>query len=126
MVLAVVTDIMFSSRIFAEGRAAGVDVKPARSLEKLRERLAGDSVQLVIIDLGAEGVDVMQAIAICRQQTAAIPVLAFASHVQGDIIAAARKAGADEVLARSAFVQRLPMILTQLANNARASSPQSN
>jgi hypothetical protein len=42
---------------------------------------------------------------------AAIPTVGFASHVQTDVIDAARRAGVGEVLARSAFAQRLPDIL---------------
>ena len=42
-----------------------------------------------------------------------IPIVGFASHVQTDVIEAARKAGVDDVLARSAFTQRLPEILAR-------------
>jgi hypothetical protein len=39
-------------------------------------------------------------------------MLGFVSHVDSDVIAAARAAGIDEVLARSAFAARLAEILT--------------
>ena len=42
-----------------------------------------------------------------------IPIVGYASHVQTDVIEAARKAGVDDVLARSAFTQRLPEILAR-------------
>ena len=42
---------------------------------------------------------------------AAIPTLGYASHVQTDVINAARQAGVGEVLARSAFTQQLGDIL---------------
>jgi len=35
------------------------------------------------------------------------------SHVHGDVIASARAAGIDQVLARSAFVERLGALLAQ-------------
>ena len=41
-----------------------------------------------------------------------IRTLGYASHVQTDTINAARKAGVDQVLARSAFADRLGEILT--------------
>jgi hypothetical protein len=41
-----------------------------------------------------------------------VATLGFVSHVDSEIIAAARAAGIDEVLARSAFVARLGEILT--------------
>ena len=84
------------------------------------EKLAAGGAQLVIIDLGADGFDALQAIDICRQHSPSPRVVAFASHVQGELIAAARKAGADEVLARSAFVGKLPALLGQLREDADA------
>jgi hypothetical protein len=39
------------------------------------------------------------------------PVIAFASHLDVDAIRAARDAGADRVLVRSAFVATLPDLL---------------
>jgi hypothetical protein len=42
----------------------------------------------------------------------AIHTLGYVSHVQTDVINAARTAGIDEVLARSAFSDRLGEILT--------------
>ena len=44
---------------------------------------------------------------------ASIPTVGYASHVQTDVINAARQAGVGEVLARSAFVQQLADILTR-------------
>ena len=46
---------------------------------------------------------------------ASIPTVGYASHVQTDVINAARQAGVGEVLARSAFVQQLAEILTRQA-----------
>ena len=43
-----------------------------------------------------------------------IRTLGYVSHVQTDVITAARSAGIDEVLARSAFSERLGQILTGL------------
>jgi hypothetical protein len=45
-------------------------------------------------------------------ETRGIKTLGFVSHVDSDAIAAAREAGIDEVLARSAFADRLGDILS--------------
>jgi CheY-like chemotaxis protein len=42
---------------------------------------------------------------------ASIPTVGFVSHVQADLIDAARAAGVDDVLARSVFTARLAEIL---------------
>jgi hypothetical protein len=39
-------------------------------------------------------------------------VIGFGSHVDRDLLAAARAAGCDQVLARSAFFSRLPQLLS--------------
>ena len=47
------------------------------------------------------------------QALARVPTVGFVSHVHTDVIDAARKAGVDNVLARSAFTQQLGDILTR-------------
>ena len=42
---------------------------------------------------------------------AGVPTVGYASHVQVDVINAARQAGVDEVLPRSAFTTQLAVIL---------------
>ena len=42
---------------------------------------------------------------------ASIPTVGYVSHVHVDMINAARAAGVDDVLARSAFTTRLPELL---------------
>jgi hypothetical protein len=46
-------------------------------------------------------------------ELASIPTVGYVSHVQTDLIAAARQAGVGEVMARSAFTQQLAEILTR-------------
>ena len=113
--IALVTDLIFSTKITGTAKALGGQVTVARSLDRLREVLAGPTggaapaAAQVIVDLNASAVDVMEAIRLAKQHGAR--VVAFLSHVQVNLAAAAREAGADQVLARSAFVERLPQIL---------------
>ena len=51
---------------------------------------------------------------------ARIPTVGFASHVQTEVIEAARRAGVGEVMARSAFTQRLPELLVRDQLECRA------
>jgi hypothetical protein len=43
---------------------------------------------------------------------AGIPIVGFVSHVEGALVAEARAAGFDRVMARSAFFSSLPELLT--------------
>jgi CheY-like chemotaxis protein len=112
-VLAVAADLLFGSRIRAAADAAGVAVHLARTaddaVEAARTRVPG----LILIDLDARKLDAVALIRRLRDPEIGIraPVVAFVSHVRTDAIDAARAAGADRVLARSAFVRELNALL---------------
>jgi CheY-like chemotaxis protein len=69
---------------------------------------------LVIFDLNSAKLRPLEVIAHLKADAALrdIPTLGYVSHVQTDVINAARSAGIDEVLARSAFSEQLGQILT--------------
>jgi CheY-like chemotaxis protein len=114
MVIAAVDDLMFASRISTTARQLGVEVRFVKSSEEIRTA-AMLQPSLVIFDLNSTRTDPLAAIAAMKSDAAlaSVPTLGFVSHVQGDVIAAARSAGVDEVLARSAFVEKLSDILSR-------------
>jgi CheY-like chemotaxis protein len=77
---------------------------------------------LVIFDLNATTLRPLDAVAALKADPdlRAIPTLGYVSHVQTDLIDAARRAGIDEVLARSAFSDQLGRILTGPATTTPA------
>lgn len=111
-VLLVVPDLFFATRIRTAATHVGItvaDVTAAAAAEACRQGRPA----LVIVDLGhAAALDALRGIA-----TAPGPrrVVAFGSHVDRERLAAARDAGADEVLPRSAFTVRLPELLRAAA-----------
>lgn len=113
MILALVDDLMFTSKIKTTANLLGVPVAFVRSgvsaLAEMRERPPA----LVIFDLNGRGTDPLGTLAAMQADPglAAIPTIGFVSHVQADLIEAARQAGVGEVLARSAFTARLAEIL---------------
>jgi DNA-binding NarL/FixJ family response regulator len=113
-IYAYVTDLLFSTKITSTGQALGVPVTVARSVDALAAQMnaagVGDA-HLVIVDLNASG-DPLEAIRRMKAQSAPPRVIAYVSHVQADLAAAARTAGADDVMPRSAFSKNLPAILT--------------
>ena|ERR1035437_4291711 len=110
VVIAVVTDLIFSTKITGTAKALGKSVSVARNLGRLSELLAAEGAARVIVDLNATGVDVMEAVRVAKGKGA--HVVAYLSHVQVELAAEARAAGADEVMARSGFVERLPELLS--------------
>jgi CheY-like chemotaxis protein len=113
--MCVVDDLMFSVKISTAAKALGVETLFERSATNVVDRVREKRPSLVIFDLNSSRLRPMEAIAALKadSELRAIPTLGFVSHVQADVIAAARQAGVDEVLARSAFSERLGEILTR-------------
>jgi DNA-binding NarL/FixJ family response regulator len=101
-ILALVRDLMFSGRISAEARAAGVLCRIIRESAKLTENEAGE---LLLVDL-----TLPEAIpaATAWRKASGLPVIGFAPHTDSQIISQAETAGFDQVLTRGRFVQVLP------------------
>jgi len=114
-IAAYVADLIFASKITAVATHVGVTVRVARSRDAFREAAA--AANGIIIDLNAEPGDAtVELLRELKRQSAAVPIVCFAAHVQTDLIKAARAAGGDQVLARQAFTAKLPAILTALAS----------
>ncbi|HEU4391933.1 MAG TPA: hypothetical protein VFV34_29370, partial [Blastocatellia bacterium] len=80
--------------------------------EQLEKALIEGTPSLIIVDLNAGRLDPIELVkAIKSSEMRRVPVLAFLSHVQVDLMRRAEEAGADKVMPRSAFSQRLPEIL---------------
>ena len=113
MVLVAVDDLLFSSKIRATAKQAGVELKFARSPQEILDQARALMPSLVIFDLNSATTDPIATIAALKSDAglASIPTLGYVSHVDADTINAARAAGTDQVLARSAFAAQLADIL---------------
>src|SRR5258708_19920534 len=109
-----VDDLMFSSKIKTAANQLGVDLRFSRAVDGALDTMRKNPTTLVIFDLNNERIGPLAIVAAMQQDPAlaSIPTVGYASHVQTDVINAARQAGVGEVLARSAFVQQLSQILT--------------
>lgn len=104
---------MFASKISAAAKQCGLQVSFARSSEETLHQARTVKPRLIILDLNSTRLDPLETVAALKadDELGAIRTLGFVSHVQAEVIAAARAAGIDEVLARSAFSARLGEIL---------------
>jgi CheY-like chemotaxis protein len=107
-------DLIFTSRITGVARTLGLSVQAARSVEAL-EALARQQVpRCVLVDLANPGLVVSDLLERLGAACAPMPrVVAYGSHVDAAGLRAARDAGCDVVLPRSAFVEQLPVQLPQ-------------
>jgi CheY-like chemotaxis protein len=113
MILAVVDDLMFTSKIKATASRLGVAVAFARSADAALAEMRKETPTLVILDLNNPRTDPLGTVTAMKRDPglSSIQTVGFASHMQTDVIEAARSAGIDHVLARSAFTAQLPDIL---------------
>ena len=113
MILAVLDDLMFTSRIRTAAGQLGVAVTFARSADAALAEMRKAPPSLLILDLNNPRTNPLAIVAGMKADAAlaSIPTVGYASHVQTDVIDAARQAGVDLVLARSAFTQHLAQIL---------------
>lgn len=115
-VLAVVTDLMFAVKISDAAKRTGFDVKFVKSEADALEESKASPI-LIILDLNAGGIDSVDlARKLKNSDGKGVPLLAFVSHVQGELKQQAHDAGCDVVLARSAFSTNLQQILKRHAS----------
>ena len=114
MILCVVDDLIFSIKISTAAKALAVPVFFERSPDMVLPRIRERQPSLVILDLNSAKLGPIDVIAQMKAdpELRGIRTLGYVSHVQTDVIGAARNAGIDEVLARSAFSERIGQILT--------------
>jgi len=113
MVLVAVDDFLFRSKIRTTGKQAGVELVFAQSSQDVLDQTRALKPTLVIFDLNSSKLEPMTTIAAIKQDPAlsGVRTLGFVSHVDADAISAARHAGTDQVMARSAFAAQLAEIL---------------
>jgi PleD family two-component response regulator len=113
MILAVLDDLMFTSKIKTAASHLGLGVTFARSSAAALAEMRRSPPSLVIFDLNNPRTDPLATIStmLSDPALARIPTVGYASHVDTDLINAAKQAGVGEVLARSAFTARLGEIL---------------
>jgi len=115
-VIAVLNDLLFRVKIQEAAKRAGVEVVFVPSQGEALQQAQGQPA-VVILDLNdpkTEPLDTIQKLK-GDSETRHIRLLGYVSHVQADLIQAARERGCDEVMARSAFSQNLPKILSRYA-----------
>ena len=103
------------SKIRGAAAQAGVTVAFARSSSSALEQLRAGTPALVLLDLNNPRTDPLGIVAAMKADAslASVPTVGYVSHVDTATIQAARDAGVDDVMARSAFSGNLPAILVR-------------
>ena len=111
VVIVVVDDMFFASKIRAVAEALGIEISFPRSREALVEKAR--EADLIVVDLHNQKIDPIGLAADLKahDQLAKVPVLGFFSHVEVELQRRALSAGFDKVVPRSVFTRDLPQIL---------------
>jgi PleD family two-component response regulator len=112
-VLAAVEDLLFKSKISETASTLGIEASFPRNPKRLLEALQESPPDLLILDLNSARFEPLALLQTIRSDVATchVPTVGFLSHVQKDLAVAAREAGCDRIVARSAFTRDLPQIL---------------
>ncbi len=130
LVMAWVSNLMFSPRIESAARNLGFEVKLIEQAADLlgaampgsrntfMDRITHDAPAIVICDLDDDAIPWEEWINWLRtaSSTRRIPVICFGSHKDVETLKRAKSAGADAVLARSRFFSSLPEMIQKYAH----------
>ena len=113
MIIAVLDDLMFTSKIKTTAKQLDVPIVFVRSAAAALDEMRKSAPSLVIFDLNNPRTDPLGIIRSMKDDAAlaTIPTVGFVSHVQVDLIEAARRAGVGQVMARSLFTEQLRELL---------------
>ena len=116
-ILAAVEDLLFTVKISDAAKRTGLEVEFVKSARDVLEKARQDKPLLIILDLNFNAVNPLQLISKLKgdAELKQISLIGYLSHVQGDLKQQAHDAGANIVMARSAFSQNLQQILKRHA-----------
>ncbi|MFQ5598980.1 MAG: response regulator [Candidatus Krumholzibacteriia bacterium] len=111
--MAFLEDIFFTAKIREVAKALSKEVRFVRDLSGLEKRLAGPPPEMVLIDLTAESLKPLELIRLIKEhpEWAGVRVVAYSSHSRAELMEEANQLGADIVLPKPGFAQKLPEIL---------------
>ena len=113
VIIAIVDDMFFKSKIRAVAEAVGTEISFPRNKDALIQKAREAKPQLIIVDLHNEKIDpaVLATELKGDYELHSIPLLGFFSHVQTELQKNAIAAGFDQVIPRSVFARDLQKIL---------------
>lgn len=114
VIIAVVDDMFFRSKIGAVAEAVGTEISFPRNKDVLIQKVREAKPQLIIVDLHNQKIDPVTLASELKadEELRAIPLLGFFSHVQTELQQNALAAGFDQVIPRSVFARDLSKILS--------------
>jgi len=113
VIIAIVDDMFFKSKIRAVAEAVGTEISFPRNQDALIQKAREAKPQLIIVDLHNQKIEPATLATALKadDELRSIPLLGFFSHVQTELQRSALAAGFDRVIPRSVFARDLSQIL---------------
>jgi hypothetical protein len=112
MLVYVVRDLLFVSKIREAAESLGIAVQAVRDVDTLPAAARG--ARLVVLDLGLpQALRALERLA-GDPATAAVPSVGFVGHERLDVMETARALGCGQVMAKGEFASKLPGLLREL------------
>ena len=113
LVISVVDDMFFASKIRAVAEAVGAEISSPRTVEGIVSKARETKPRLILIDLHNQRIEPLT---LAREfksddELRGIRLIGFFSHVETELQRNALAAGFDQVVPRSVFARDLPRIL---------------
>ena len=114
LVISVVDDMFFASKIRAVAEAVGAEISSPRSQEAIVSKARETKPRLIVIDLHNQRIDPLTLARELKsdEELRGIRLIGFFSHVETELQRNALAAGFDQVVPRSVFARDLPQILS--------------
>jgi DNA-binding NarL/FixJ family response regulator len=112
--LLIVGDLFFTARIGDTLAHLGIDSQSVRDDAALDQALAAGPFHLAVIELSIRSLDALAAIRRLKDAAPEVPVLAFAGHLESQLMADAQVAGADQVVTNGQISAQLPALVRGL------------
>ena len=111
-IVAAMDDLFFMVKVKDAAKKAGAEIEFVKTFDSAVGK-AKSGAALLIVDLNSAAVEPLRLIQEVKSgaEPNGVPIVAFLSHVQVEVKQQAQEAGADLVVARSTFSDRLPEIL---------------
>jgi CheY-like chemotaxis protein len=118
-VVGAMSDLFFAVKVNDVLKSRGMELKLANSVDDVFAKLGTPTV-LVVVDLNDRAMPALELVARLKQDgtTRNIPVLAFSSHVQAELMQQAKQCGVEAVVARSVFASKLPDLIDGLVGKS--------
>jgi DNA-binding NtrC family response regulator len=106
-------DMVMGSKIRGAIAGCGLTVCPARALEQVEAAVGRGGLRAAVVDLNMQSADPFEAVKILRERAPEVSVIAYYSHVDGELKERAQVMGVKEILPRSALIKKLGDLLSR-------------